>query len=332
MRPLTFKLKAKPPCLVDAAGLRPQALAGQAREDILRIALPGWNQSFAVGDLFSVSGEDAGRVVLEGADGSLIRVGAGLEGGELTVSGHAGDYAGEAMRGGTLVVDGEAGDYLGAEMRAGTISVSGDAGAFAGSGRAGAMKGMSGGCIVIRGSAGERAGDRMRRGLLLVEGGVGSYCAARMIAGTIVALGHVGTSPGYLMRRGTVLLADSRVGAAAHLQRQRRAGTARDPPAARVAVPVRAGVPALRQAAAVPALAGRPRVLGQGEILCYCLNLEPQRRRGADEQTAESSRLCGSAEAGSRKLATPQGLVADSAVLDAPRAWRSAGARPRTWG
>jgi formylmethanofuran dehydrogenase subunit C len=211
VRPLTFKLKAKPPCLVDAAGLRPQALAGRTREEILRIALPGWNQSFAVGDLFSVSGEDAGHVVLEEADGSLIRLGAGLEGGELTVSGHAGDYAGEAMRGGSLVLHGSAGDYLGAEMRAGTISVSGSAGAFAGSGRAGAMKGMSGGCIVIRGSAGERTGDRMRRGLLLVEGGVGSYCAARMIAGTIVALGRVGLHPGYLMRRGTVMLGDAQV-------------------------------------------------------------------------------------------------------------------------
>jgi formylmethanofuran dehydrogenase subunit C len=210
VRPLTFTLKARPPCLVDAAGLRPQALAGQGREALLRIMLPGWNQSFAVGDLFSVRGDDAGRVVLEGADGSLIRVGAGLEGGELTVAGDAGDYAGEAMRGGTLLVRGSAGDYLGAEMRAGTIEVSGSAGAFAGSGRAGAMKGMSGGCIIVRGDAGERTGDRMRRGLLLVEGGTGSYCAARMIAGTIVVLGQVGSRPGYLLRRGTVMLADAR--------------------------------------------------------------------------------------------------------------------------
>ena len=211
MRPLTFKLKAKPPCLVDAAGLRPQALAGQSREAILRIALPGWNESFAVGELFSVSGEDAGRVVLEDVQGSLIRVGAGLESGELTVSGHAGDYAGEDMRGGTLVVEGQAGDYLGAGMRAGAISVSGDAGAFAGAGRAGAAQGMSGGSILIRGNAGERAGDRMRRGLLLVEGSVGSYCAARMIAGTLVALGQAGLHTGYLMRRGTVMLADAQL-------------------------------------------------------------------------------------------------------------------------
>jgi formylmethanofuran dehydrogenase subunit C len=210
MSPLTFSLKVKPPCLVDAAALRPQTLAGQGREAILRIVLPGWNECFAVGDLFSVSGDDAARVVLEGADGSLIRVGAGLEGGELTVAGDAGDYAGEAMRGGTLLVRGSAGDYLGAEMRAGTIEVSGSTGAFAGSGRAGAMKGMSGGCIIVRGNAGERTGDRMRRGLLLIEGAAGSYCAARMIAGTIVTLGEVGSHPGYLMRRGTVMLADAR--------------------------------------------------------------------------------------------------------------------------
>lgn len=210
MKPLTFKLKVQPPCLVDAAALQPQALAGQGREAMLRIMLPGWNQSFAVGDLFSVVGDDAGHVVLEGVDGSLVRVGAGLEGGELTVAGDAGDYAGEAMRGGTLLVRGSAGDYLGAEMRAGTIEVSGNAGAFAGSGRAGAMKGMSGGCIIVRGNAGERTGDRMRRGLLLVEGTTGAYCAARMIAGTIVALGRTGSHPGYLMRRGTVMLADTR--------------------------------------------------------------------------------------------------------------------------
>lgn len=210
MKPLTLRLKTKPPCLVDAAGLRPRALAGKTREDILRTALQGWNESFAVGDLFAITGEDAGRVVLEGLDGSLIRVGAGLEDGELTVSGHAGHYAGEGMRGGTLVVRGQAGDYLGAEMRGGMVTVSGDAGAFVGSGRAGAMKGMTGGCIVVRGSAGDRAGDRMRRGLLLVEGSVGSYCAARMLAGTIVALGHVGPQPGYLMRRGTIVLADAR--------------------------------------------------------------------------------------------------------------------------
>jgi formylmethanofuran dehydrogenase subunit C len=194
--------------LIDAGGLTPQALAGRTQEEILRIPLPGWNQTLPVGELFAVSGTDAARVVLEDLDGSLIRVGAGLASGELTVSGHAGDYAGEGMRAGALIVRGQAGDYLGAEMRGGTITVAGNTGAFAGSGRAGAVTGMRGGCIVVRGDAGDRTGDRMRRGLLLLEGSTGSYCAARMLAGTIVALGRVGSHPGYLMRRGTLVLAD----------------------------------------------------------------------------------------------------------------------------
>ena len=192
MKPLTLRLKAKPPCRVDASPLVPTALTGKSREEVARLPLLGWNESIAAGELFSIAGEDTGRVVLEGLDGSLVRVGAGLDGGELTVVGHAGDY-------------------LGAGMRSGTLTVSGDVGAFAGSGRAGELSGMAGGCIVVRGSAGDRAGDRMRRGLLLIEGSVGSYCAARMVAGTIVVLGRVATHPAYLMRRGTLLLVDREV-------------------------------------------------------------------------------------------------------------------------
>lgn len=210
MKPLTFRLRAKPPCRIDASPLVPQALAGKSPAEIAHTPLLGWNESFAVGDLFSVSGQDAERIVLEGLDGSMLRVAAGLSAGEVTVIGHAGEYAGESMRAGALVVRGEAGDYLGAGMRGGIVSVSGNAGAFAGSGRAGEMKGMSGGCIVIRGNAGDRAADRMRRGLLLIEGSAGAYCASRMLAGTLVVLGRVETHTGYLMRRGTLLLADSR--------------------------------------------------------------------------------------------------------------------------
>jgi len=211
VKPLTFQLTAKPPCRVDASPLLPTALAGKSRNELARLRLLGWNESYPAGELFAISGEDSTQVVLEGLEGSLVRVGAGLNGGELTVVGHAGDYAGESMRRGALVVRGSAGEYVGAGMRGGTLTVSGDVGAFAGSGRAGEVHGMAGGRIVVRGSAGDRAGDRMRRGLLLVEGNVGRYCAARMVAGTAVVLGSVGTHPGYLMRRGTLLLADRAV-------------------------------------------------------------------------------------------------------------------------
>lgn len=211
MKPLTLRLKVRPPCRIDAAPLSPRGLAGKSRAEIERIALGGWNETFAVGALFAVRGEDAGRVVLQDLEGSFLRVGAGLDGGELTVVGHSGDYAGESMTGGAMTVNGDAGDYLGVGMTGGTITCTGNAGAFTGSGRPGELRGMAGGAIVIRGSAGDRIGDRMRRGLLLVEGSVGDYCAARMLAGTLVALGAVGSNPAYLMRRGTVIFADRAV-------------------------------------------------------------------------------------------------------------------------
>jgi len=208
MSPLKLSLRARPPCLIDASPLVPAVLAGKSRDEIARGALQGWNQTFAVGELFKISGEDAHRVVLEGLDGSLLRVGAGLGSGHLTVIGNAGDYAGESMRGGMLDVRGKVGDYLGAGMRDGSITVSGDAGAFVGSARAGYTRGMAGGTIIVRGNAGDRAGDRMRRGLLMIEGNAGAYCASRFLAGTIAVLGCAGTRPGYLMRRGTLFLND----------------------------------------------------------------------------------------------------------------------------
>jgi formylmethanofuran dehydrogenase subunit C len=209
MAALRLKLRAKPPCLIDASPLVPDALTGKSRAEIDRIQLQGRNQTFALGDLFRVSGANAHELVLDGLDGSLVRVGASMQSGTLTIVGHAGDYAGESLRGGTLTVRGHAGDYLGAGMRAGSIMVSGDAGTFVGSARAGHTKGMTGGTILVRGNAGDRAGDRMRRGLLMIEGNAGRYCASRMLAGTIAVLGQVGTHAGYLMRRGTLILNDA---------------------------------------------------------------------------------------------------------------------------
>jgi formylmethanofuran dehydrogenase subunit C len=206
---LKFVLRHTPPSAVDVSGLRPAMLAGKSRKEIAKLPLTGWNEVHRVGDLFSIRGDDAQRVVVDGADERLLRIGADMEGGELTVVGTAGDYLGESMRNGTIITRGDAGAFVGAGMRGGRIDVSGNAGAFAGSGRAGTLQGMAGGAIVVRGNAGDRAGDRMRRGLLLIEGNAGDYCVSRMLAGTAVVLGRVGIDAGYLMRRGTLILGRS---------------------------------------------------------------------------------------------------------------------------
>lgn len=211
MSGLRLALKVTPPCSVDAGALTPSALAGKSREEVARVRLQGWNESFAVGDLFRVTGTPGERLVLQGTGGRFLRVGAALDGGRLIVEGAVGAYVGEGMRGGVLVVHGDAGDYAGAGMKGGLLEVRGAAGAFAGSGRAGEMTGMAGGTLLVRGRVGDRAGDRMRRGLLLVEGDAGEYCASRMLAGTVVVLGRAGAAPGYLMRRGTLVFADGAV-------------------------------------------------------------------------------------------------------------------------
>lgn len=209
MSALKFVLKHSPPSAVDLSGLRPSLLASKSRKEIAKLTLTGWNEVHRVGDLFSIRGDDAQRIVIDGANERLMRIGADLDGGELTVVGTAGDYLGESMRGGTIVGRGDAGAFVGAGMRGGRIDVTGNAGAFVGSGRAGSLQGMAGGAIVVRGNAGDRAGDRMRRGLLLVEGNAGDYCVSRMLAGTAVVLGRVGVDAGYLMRRGTLVLGRS---------------------------------------------------------------------------------------------------------------------------
>ena len=110
-----------------------------------------------------------------------------MSGGQLTIRGDAGPFAGSGMKGGTLDIEGDAGERLGGPLSGETV-------------------GMSGGVLHVRGDAGARAGDRLRRGFILIEGRAGAYAGSRMIAGTLAIGGEAGDLPGYLMGRGTILL------------------------------------------------------------------------------------------------------------------------------
>jgi formylmethanofuran dehydrogenase subunit C len=208
MTALRLLLRQSPPCVLDAAPLRPDRLAGLTRAEIERIELSGWNEHVAVGELFTVRGSAGDRMLLEGLDGNFLRVGAELGRGELIASGYGGDYLGEDLAGGRLTLDGDCGDFAACGMAGGTLEIRGHAGDFLASGRAGALAGMRGGRVLVRGDCGARAADRMRRGELLIEGAAGDYCAARLIAGSVVVLGRVGARPGYLMRRGSLIVTD----------------------------------------------------------------------------------------------------------------------------
>ncbi|MCC8397001.1 formylmethanofuran dehydrogenase subunit C [Paraburkholderia sp. MMS20-SJTR3] len=234
---IVLRVKNAPGFRVDAAALRPAALAALSVAEIERVVLPGGNERCVVGDVFEVlrgaaaanfasagsadstasaasagtasaaPGPDLATLIIDGAGRWLDRVGAEMDGGRLVIRGAAGDYSGFRMSGGVLQIDGDAGHFTGCEMRGGRLTVRGDSGDFVAGALPGDMEGMTGGTLTIHGNAGARVADRMRRGLVLVGGNAGDFAASRLVAGTVGVAGRLGAHYAYGMRRGTLLLA-----------------------------------------------------------------------------------------------------------------------------
>lgn len=201
MSTLTFTLRQAPVNAVDLSALIPSKLAGLSTGDIEDLALG----ALKVGDLFSVSGTLSDAVVISGGSPLLDYVGAGLDGGTITVEGPVGAYAGRGMRSGRLDIRGDAGAYLASNARGGIVHVTGSAGNFAGGARPGDKFGMLGGTVLVEGDIGERAGERMRRGMIIARGKFGAAAGSRMVGGTLWTETGFGPRPGPLLRRGTLI-------------------------------------------------------------------------------------------------------------------------------
>lgn len=206
MKALTFSLLAEPEERLDLSGLTPASLAGLTEIQIAKLHVGTGRKPALVGDVFKVTGKDVNSLIVEGSSPWLDRVGAGLNGGTIRVTGNVGSQAGRKMSGGTLLVEGSAGDHAGSGMAGGRFEIKGNAGDYASGPLAGEMTGMEGGVLIVRGKAGHYAGDRLRRGTIAVLKGCGDYAGYRMVAGTIVVTGRVGAMPGFLMKRGSLLL------------------------------------------------------------------------------------------------------------------------------
>jgi formylmethanofuran dehydrogenase subunit C len=180
---LTLTLRDQPPGRVDAALLVPERLHAAAGDGP---SLRCGREHLAIGDLFDVSGDADGELVLAGDLRRFDGIGAGMSRGEIVVRGDLGDWAGAAMSGGVLRIHGDAGARLGAAYP-------------------GARVGMTGGEIVVTGDAGEEAGAGMRRGLIAVGGRTGAGAGLRMLAGTVIALGGIGAEAGLGNKRGTLV-------------------------------------------------------------------------------------------------------------------------------
>lgn len=206
MSPLMLSLRSRPVQRIDLAPLTAVPLAGRTLSEVAGIELWSGNRSIRLGDIFDLAGDPGPELEIRNSCDQLDRIGAGMAGGRLVVTGDAGAFLGAGLTGGRIVLQGNAGAWLGTGMSAGLIQVSGNVGDFVAAAIPGDHQGMKGGAIVVGGNAGDRAGDRMRRGSVLIEGNTGDYCASRMVAGTIAVWGSVGKSPGLAMRRGTLLL------------------------------------------------------------------------------------------------------------------------------
>ena len=205
MNPLTLTLKEIPRQRVDLSPLTPETLAGMNFNKIITLELTSGNRKIRVADLFELSGEDAGNLMIKNSCDKLDRIGQGMRRGSIQVRGNAGAYLGVGMRNGAIHVHGDTGVFAASGMKDGLICIRGDAGDFLAAAIPGDRHGMIGGTVMVAGNAGDRVGDHMRRGNVLIEGNAGDYCGSRMLAGTIAVLGKAGHFTGYGMKRGTLL-------------------------------------------------------------------------------------------------------------------------------
>lgn len=206
MKPMIFTLREKPRQTLDLSALTPDSLAETGgKRRILNIQLLLGPTKVRLGDVFSVSGDNPEDIELRRTTERVVRIGAGMSRGRITVKAHGGDELGYRMKGGVIRVAGDCGDRLGCNMVWGRLEVEGNAGDYIG-GAPNAAHGMKDGLITVWGNAGNRVGNKMRRGMILVAGEVADFTGAGMIAGTIVALGRSGKLPGYGMKRGSIVL------------------------------------------------------------------------------------------------------------------------------
>ena len=201
---ITLTLRAPLDRALDADAIAADRLAALSAQEIA--ALPLWDgrNAVALGDVFSVSGERAQTVVLEGDLAKLRGVGSMMSGGTLEIRGSVGDAVGARMVGGAIAVQGSAGDDAGSAMSGGSLVIAGNAGDRAGGALQGASKGMTGGHIVVRGSVGREAGARMRRGTLCCAS-AGAGAGLGMIAGNVIVAGAIGDEPGAGNKRGSIV-------------------------------------------------------------------------------------------------------------------------------
>ncbi|MEJ7812376.1 MAG: formylmethanofuran dehydrogenase subunit C [Gemmatimonadaceae bacterium] len=192
---------------IEADAIAPDRLASLSQLEIARLPVWAGGRPARLGDIFSVRGERASTVRIDGDATHVDGLGSAMAGGTLHIEGSAGRRLGAGMTGGAIHVLGDTGDDAGSAMAGGLLRVGGRAGDRLGAARAGAAKGMTGGEIIVLGAAGSEAGAGARRGLIVVCGDVGAHAARGMIAGSVIVFGAAGAGAARWSKRGTLVVA-----------------------------------------------------------------------------------------------------------------------------
>jgi len=204
--PLTLEWKGPIGRPVDGEGLRPETMAGAARE-VARLPVPAGNATAELGELFRVEGDGSdGHLIFEGDLRPVRGLASGMAWGRVELRGEAGPRLASGMLGGSVEVEGSAGAWAGAEMRGGLLRIRGDAGERLGAALPGSRVGMRDGVILVDGGAGPDAGLALRRGTIAVGGRLGLGAGRGMVAGSIFGFGPVDRGAGAGMKRGTLAL------------------------------------------------------------------------------------------------------------------------------
>lgn len=202
---VTLRLKESSSIPIEADSICPDLFIGHSQMEIETLPVYYGRRRVALGDLFTVAGENSDDLLVEGDLRHVKRIGQQMTRGRITIQGDVGMHLGAQMRGGEIVVCGNVDAWAGAHMSGGIIRVYGNAGPMLGAAYVGETRGMRGGVILVEGDAGPRVGERMRRGLVAIQGNVKDLAGARMIAGSIFVFGTLGARAGAGMKRGTIV-------------------------------------------------------------------------------------------------------------------------------
>ena len=205
MSTTTLRLRAPVTLPVEAESISPDRFGGLSRAEVIALPVLYGRRWLTLGDLFTVDGDGAEEIIVEGDLRHVKRIGQGMSRGRITLHGDVGMHLGAEMRGGEIIVHGDVDAWAGAQMAGGIMRVHGNTGPMLGAAYPGEKRGMRGGIIIVEGDAGPRVGERMRRGLIAVQGSVGEFAGVRMIAGSLFVFGTLGARAGAGMKRGTIV-------------------------------------------------------------------------------------------------------------------------------